>query len=109
MCYIIGMKEIENNETQNKTEAGKMTNKKIYVINGSEDGVLGAYSNARLALESAINYVTSYGREMQKTENKYYTDLLKNGWVMLESGPMEDTISIGIQMHFLNLKHNKSL
>ncbi len=102
------MKQINNNEPQNKTEVGKMTDRKMYTINGSEDGAIGIYGNATLAIENAINYVSSYGRKLADSRGKYYKQLCQNGAVIIEAGPMEDTVSATIDMFYLNQRIDKS-
>lgn len=39
-------------------------NKKIYIVRGSEDGVIGAYSNKKKAFESSLRYVGVNGAEL---------------------------------------------
>ena len=86
-----------------------MNDRKMYTINGSEDGAIGVYSNATLAVENAINYVSSYGRKLAELRGKYYKQLCQNGAVIIEAGPMEDTVSATIDMFYLNKRIDKTV
>jgi len=86
--------------------------RKMFTLKGSEDGVIGVYSNAKLALESAINYASSFGRKLQDKYSVYYTYLLKHGYVCVEAiaendGFNEWTVSAEINKFYLNDKFEK--
>ena len=94
---------------KNKTEAGTVE-KKIYTIRGSGDGIIGAYSNAKLALESAINYATSYGRTLVEKETALYTEICKTGYVVVEGREYEsdNNADAEIVMFYMNSKIDKN-
>lgn len=77
-------------------------NKKIYILKGSEDGLLGAYGNAKQALKNAINYLKQSGELVEK-ENDLYKELCKTGFIFVEA--KEDKYGITsaeITLYYLN-------
>ena len=85
------------------------TIKTVYVVTGSEDGVLGVYSTAKMALDSAKNYATSYGRKLSETHSAMYKALINTGWTMAEGKDEEglDTVSAEILRMDLNAVFEK--
>ena len=82
--------------------------KKVYTLRGSEDGIIGAYSNAKLALESAVNYATGYGRKLREKETKLYSNLCKGGYVLVEGTDGDDNVDAEIIMFYMNSKIDKN-
>ena len=82
--------------------------KKAYVVNGSEDGVLGVFTNYKRAYEKAISYVsaqqansfefkdTELGTHSYATTQRHCKKYWSVGWTS------DEQIEVQISMHIIN-------
>ncbi len=96
---------VNKNKLNKENKKGTKMEKKIYTLRGSGDGIIGAYSNAKLALESAINYATSFGRKLVEKETALYSELCKTGYVVVEGREDESDSNADVEIIRLIMKY----
>lgn len=70
--------------------------KKVYIVTGSEDGIIGVYSNKKLALQNALNYL---GEEPDFYPYSKFTKEF-DSWATIEN---ESGTSASIDMRYMNI------
>ena len=78
--------------------------KRVFVVIGSEDGVLGVYSTFKRAYENAARYVVGAdggNRELSEYSKNYRIMLKGTGWETIEAKD-SNFASANIQAIFLN-------
>ena len=80
--------------------------KYVYTVNHSEQGILGVYTSPTLAMEKAMEYVSSNGWKMIESRDEHYQHLCAKGWVLIEANPMKDVTSLEIEIQFVDVKES---
>ena len=79
------------------------TNKIVYIVNGSEDGVLGVYGNVKGAYKTATDYVLNGCGDTIELNKKSYSKVCKELKRYFSSNVANDDIcSASIDCYYFN-------
>jgi hypothetical protein len=97
-------------KTENRTigAIGSTTGKKVFVVYGSEDGILGVFTNIKYAYERALDYIKGYNNNY--TPDISYNQVTKkfnvdnNSFVTIYRKESSYG-SVYINLHYLNMMY----
>ena len=69
-------------------------NKKVYIVNGSEDGLIGIYTNIKRAYEASMCYKHGEEGEAVKSYATCCKEMREMGWCEVVDKPMQYTCTI---------------
>ena len=61
--------------------------RKVYIVRGSEDGIIGVHTVARNAVKKAMAYVScGVGKVCTSTQTKLMSELSESWWCQVDNG-----------------------